>query len=129
MPRTAANTTNPAPASDPALRPGTMAGTGFFVNDTTLVTAGAVLDRCARLALRDGSALDMIAGDGAAGLAVLTLGRGTGTWLPVDPKARPGAGQPVIVVGYPDGDAPFSTRIDGHVTGAAPRCRFPPTPA
>lgn len=96
---------------------GAFAGTGFFVNNTDLVTAADLLERCGGLALRDGTALTALRAGEAPGLAVLSSGRRVSHWLPVDPEALPQRGQPVVVVGYPAGDSQYSSRLDGQVDG------------
>ncbi len=66
----------PVPTPDPGPTPtksvaGPRIGTGFFVNNTDIVTSGVVLDGCATVVLANGDALQLVAKGGPANLALL----------------------------------------------------------
>ncbi|WP_339772632.1 trypsin-like peptidase domain-containing protein [uncultured Pseudosulfitobacter sp.] len=59
------------------------AGVGFYINETTFVTAQNAVDHCgdAGLRLPDGTPVELLAEAADAGLAVLTSARRSGHWL------------------------------------------------
>jgi len=59
------------------------AGVGFYINETTFVTAQDAVDHCgdAGLRLPDGTPVELLAEAADAGLAVLTSARRSGHWL------------------------------------------------
>jgi S1-C subfamily serine protease len=76
-------------------------GSGFFVNDTDVVTAAHVVEDCGELRLEDGSALSVLAADRVLDLAVLASSRRSSHWLPLGPATGPRLGEPVLALGYP----------------------------
>lgn len=94
-------------------------GTGFFVDETTLVTNHHVIEGAhrARLRLAGGSTLevsDVLAEDAAADLAVLGTARVPGVGLDLYDGPRVEPGEPVVVLGSPEGLA--GTLSDGIVS-------------
>lgn len=87
-----------APAAGPPLA----TGTGFFVNNTDIVTAAHVIEGCGSLWLEeDGAALAAIAADPVLDLAVLSSARRSTRWLPLAVQAGPRLGEPVFALGFP----------------------------
>lgn len=76
-------------------------GTGFFVNNTDLVTAAHVIRVCKRLSLSDGSELMVLAADANLDLAVLTATKRSSNWLTLSPAIVPRLGEGVTALGYP----------------------------
>jgi serine protease Do len=89
---------DPRPPSGPR---GTVSGTAFHVNASTLVTAAHVVEDCARITLEDGTPLGLIARDGLLDLAVLASPRPSQVWLRIDRDAAPRLGQTAHALGYP----------------------------
>ncbi|WP_156317828.1 S1 family peptidase [Cypionkella psychrotolerans] len=85
-----------APAGTP-----TGSGTGFYINNTDLVTAAHVVAGCAALKLADGSVLQVLAEDDALDLAALTSTRRSAVWLGVGASVTPKLGETVMALGYP----------------------------
>ena len=77
------------------------AGTGFFVNNTDLVTAAHVVEGCARLTLTDGTELAVIALHPQLDLALLASPRRSRSWIPVHLTGKPRLCQRIVVLGYP----------------------------
>ncbi|MEL6619381.1 MAG: hypothetical protein AAFP16_10930 [Pseudomonadota bacterium] len=106
-------------APDPkpsAAAPGPIAGTGFYVNNTDIVTAAAVVQGCGgRLQLADGARLRSVATDVERGVAILTTGRRSNTWMPVG-RAQINDGQPARVATF-----------DPAATGTGAAARIDPT--
>lgn len=76
-------------------------GTGFYVNDTDIVTAAHVVEGCERLTLADNSAVLVLSTDAGADLAVLRAARRSERWLDLAVGADTTLGAPVLVLGYP----------------------------
>lgn len=76
-------------------------GTGFFVNNTDLVTAAHVIKDCTRLTLADGSALTVTASDVGLDLAVLSTTARSANFLALSPSTVPRMGEQVTALGYP----------------------------
>jgi serine protease Do len=94
--------TQPLPDPRPPAGPrGTVSGTAFHVNASTLVTAAHVVEDCARITLEDGTPLGLIARDGLLDLAVLASPRPSQVWLRIDRDAAPRLGQTAHALGYP----------------------------
>jgi S1-C subfamily serine protease len=87
----------PAPTAEPARG----SGTGFYVNNTDIVTAAHVIDGCRVLSLTDGTTLTVVASDIRLDLAVVTSGRRSDAWLGIDGGTAPRLGESVFAVGYP----------------------------
>jgi S1-C subfamily serine protease len=87
----------PAPRSDTPR--GT--GTGFYVNNTDIVTAAHVVDGCTELRLGTGGALQIIHSDTKLDLAVLAAETRSATWLPLSDGVSPKLGEEVHAIGYP----------------------------
>ncbi len=80
------------------------AGTGFYVNNTDLLTAFALVDQCARIEIGDGAVAEVLHLDGAGAVAVLTApGERSTTWLALSDAALPEPGNRTRVIGYQDG--------------------------
>ena len=76
-------------------------GTGFFINNTDIVTAEHVVNSCARLSLKDGSPLTMIASNDDLDLAVLSSVARSNAWLELSADVNPHLGETVMALGYP----------------------------
>jgi len=70
-----------APPAGGPLAVGPRIGTGFFVNNTDIVTSNAALDRCAQPVLRSGAPLAVVAKGGPANLAVLQSPERRSAWF------------------------------------------------
>ena len=104
-------------------------GTGFFVNNTDVVTAAHVVEGCPRLGLEDGAALAVIAADPVLDLAVLSSARRSDARLPLPEGRDPRLGQPVFALGFPYTSLPEIAGQGLAVTGgnvsALPRATGP----
>lgn len=104
-------------------------GTGFYVNNTDIVTAAHVVDGCREMRLEDGSALVSVAQDMVLDLAVLASSRRSPHWLPLGPAEGPRLGEPVFALGFPYSDLPEMANQGLSVTGgnvsALPRVADP----
>lgn len=76
-------------------------GTGFYINNTDLVTAAHVVAGCRSLTLADGSPLQVLAEDDRLDLAALTGTRRSAVWLGIGDSATPKLGETVMALGYP----------------------------
>lgn len=77
-------------------------GTGFYINNTDLVTAAHVVESCeGTLRLADDSALRVLAKDVALDLAVLTSDHRSAVWLGIGDSVEPKLGETVMALGYP----------------------------
>lgn len=76
-------------------------GTGFYVNNTDIVTARHVIEGCRRVTLADGTPLTVIAADEALDLAVLASPLRSPFWLELSGDIRARLGESVIAIGYP----------------------------
>jgi serine protease Do len=79
----------------------TSTGTGFFINDSHLVTAAHVVAGCRVMELASGAVVDVIASDDDLDLAVLASPEQSGTWLELSADAAARLGEPVTALGYP----------------------------
>ena len=101
----------PAPSNNPQLESAatpapphispTGSGTGFYVNNTDIVTASHVVSGCAALALLDGSALSVIAMDATLDLAVVSSQRRSNDWLVLTDRVEPRLGEGIFAIGFP----------------------------
>jgi S1-C subfamily serine protease len=94
------------PALDPGALPPAGAGpgstgTGFFLAPRTLVTAAHVVAHCERIALADGSPLDLVAADAELDVAILAAQRPAAAWLTLADGAPARLGQRVHAAGFP----------------------------
>ena len=88
----------PAKPNPPAvLGKGSLAGTGFYINNTDLVTAQAVANNCRAMALQDGTPLSPLAAAEARGLVLLTSPRRSEHWIAIGAEKTPGIGQDIAV--------------------------------
>ena len=92
-------------------------GTGFYVNNTDIVTAAYVVEGCRELRLDDGSGLRLLASDRDLDLAVLSAERRSSRWLPIGLAEGPRLGQPVFALGYPFHGSDFMANQGLSVTG------------
>ncbi len=76
-------------------------GTGFYINNTDLVTAAHVVAGCGSLSLADGSPLQVLAKDDRLDLAALTGTRRSAVWLGIGDSVTPKLGETVMALGYP----------------------------
>lgn len=76
-------------------------GTGFFVNETAVVTAGHVVADCGRLTLADGTPLTLIARELTKDIAVARSDRASRHWLALSPERVVRLGEPVMALGHP----------------------------
>lgn len=76
-------------------------GTGFFINNTDIVTAEHVVNGCQRLALKDGSPLRLIASNDDLDLAVLSATERSSVWLELSADVNAHLGETVMALGYP----------------------------
>ncbi len=95
----ASSTVDPA---GPAL-PGELegSGTGFFINNTDVVTAEHVVTGCVRLSLMDGSPLTLISSNADLDLAVVSSARRSDVWLELSSDVVAHLGETVMALGYP----------------------------
>lgn len=105
----------PAPALPASALLGT--GTGFFVNNTDVVTANHVIESCRETRLEDGTPLRLLAADAALDLAVLSADRRSPYWLPLADSAGPRLGEPVFALGFPYSDLEAMANQGLSVTG------------
>ena len=89
------------PVEPEILEPTDGVGTAFFVNNTDLVTARHVVDRCARLTFADGTELQLVAQHPTLDLALLSSPRRSRDWIPVHLTGNANLGQRIVVLGYP----------------------------
>ena len=92
-------------------------GTGFYVNNTDIVTAAHVVEGCGQLRLDDGSSLRLLEADRDLDLAVLSAERRSDRWLPIGSAEGPRLGQPVFALGYPFHGSDFMANQGLSVTG------------
>lgn len=97
-----------APRTLDVLSPATSAaepiafGTGFFVNNTDIVTAHHVVSDCGRITTEDDRELTLIAHDVDPDLAALsTTSQRSRVWLSMSEAAAPRLGQKIFAFGYP----------------------------
>lgn len=76
-------------------------GTGFYINNTDIVTAAHVIDGCTALGLDGGAPLSVILSDSALDLAVLSTARRSASWLPLSGQTEPKLGEDVVAIGFP----------------------------
>jgi serine protease Do len=76
-------------------------GTGFFVNNTDLVTARHVVETCAALSLVDGTPVELVAMDPQRDLALLTARTRSRDWIALHATGLARLGQSVVALGYP----------------------------
>jgi S1-C subfamily serine protease len=76
-------------------------GTGFYLGPRTLVTAAHVVAPCGRIALADGSPLDLVAADPELDVAVLAAPRPAPAWLALADGSAARLGQRVHAAGFP----------------------------
>lgn len=76
-------------------------GTGFFINNTDIVTADHVVNGCVRLALKDGSPLRLIASNDDLDLAVMSSTERSNVWLELSADVNAHLGETVMALGYP----------------------------
>ena len=76
-------------------------GTGFYINNTDLVTAAHVVAGCGALTLADGSPLQVLAEDDRLDLAALTGTQRSAVWLGIGDSVTPKLGETVMALGYP----------------------------
>lgn len=93
---------------------GSYAGTGFYINNTDLVTAAAVLRRCQGLTLGDGTSLSTVENGRGMGAAVLTSERRSRHWLALAAQDLPTMNTPLSALGYP-----FYTKSYRGLTGTS----------
>ncbi|QPH52325.1 trypsin-like peptidase domain-containing protein [Pontivivens ytuae] len=97
------------------------AGTGFYVNNTDILTAFALVDQCPRVEIRDGIAAEVLHLDGAGEVAVITApGERSTTWLALSDAALPDPGDRARVIGYQDGGG-LSASTAERGAGAEPQ--------
>lgn len=95
---------HPEEPSAEATRPGgtlSGSGTGFYINNTDLVTAAHVVAGCGSLSLADGSSVQVLAEDEKLDLAALTGTRRSAVWLGIGDSVTPKLGETVMALGYP----------------------------
>jgi len=87
-------------ASETNLKSGARSGTGFYVNNTDIVTTLTVVQRCGALSLADGTALQPVKRGPIAGLAVLTSPVRSQYWLAIasERNVEPGARVSVALI-------------------------------
>ena len=99
--------TQPEPTEDPTSEAPTPSGalagtgTGFFINNTDIVTAAHVVSGCARLALKNGSPLTLIASNDDLDLAVVSSAERSSVWLELSADVNAHLGETVMALGYP----------------------------
>ena len=76
-------------------------GTGFFINNTDIVTAEHVVNGCVRLTLKDGAPLSLIASNEELDLAVLSSTSRSNVWLELSGEVNARLGETVMALGYP----------------------------
>jgi S1-C subfamily serine protease len=94
----------PPPKVVPPMAPATAlvgTGTGFYVNNTDIVTAAHVVENCRETRLEDGSALRLLGSDPELDLAVLSAEHRSDAWLPIAAAEGPRLGEPVFALGFP----------------------------
>lgn len=94
----------PSPPADrtPANQtPADASGTGFFVNNTDLVTAKHVVEDCRSLSFTDGTPFELVAMHPTLDLALLSSPRRSRNWIAVHRTGVARLGQRVIALGYP----------------------------
>jgi S1-C subfamily serine protease len=94
-----------APAAGPAVETPSATqsstGTGFFVGDRVLVTAGHVVGGCDRVALADGTELRRLGSDAALDVAAFASPAPARAWFGLSRIARARLGQRVHAAGFP----------------------------
>lgn len=98
------------------VRPGALAGTAFYINNTDLVTATAVLNRCQAVALADGTVLTRLTDMTRQDLVVMTSPRRSAAWLPLGAPVVPDANDMLWVQRFEDG----ANRVPGLVERQGP---------
>ncbi len=92
-----------APQPAPSAISGNLAGTGtgFFINNTDIVTAEHVVSGCTRLSLKDGSPLTVIQSNANLDLSVLSSTKRSNVWLELSSDIDAHLGETVMALGYP----------------------------
>ena len=90
-----------APEAPPAAPGPGSSGTGFYLGPRTLVTAAHVVASCARVALADGTGLDLRSADAELDVAVLEAPRPAPAWLTLADGRGARLGQRVHAAGFP----------------------------
>jgi S1-C subfamily serine protease len=89
------------PPSETEAVPAPSAGTGFYVNNNDLVTAGHVVDGCAAVEFTDGTPLALVARHPRLDLALLSAPVRSRAWIAIGEAAEAKLGQRVAALGYP----------------------------
>jgi len=76
-------------------------GTGFYVNNTDLVTAAHVIEGCGSLTLSDGTVLTVVGKSKNLDLAVLSSAKRSETWIALVDGTAAVLGEQVTALGYP----------------------------
>lgn len=84
-----------------------LVGTGFYVNNTDLVTASVVFDACQGVRLADGTRLERFGQNQVQGLALATSPARSQNWLEIDPQAQAEPGQALATMGLEQDDGGF----------------------
>ena len=84
-----------------------LVGTGFYVNNTDLVTASAVFENCKAVRLGDGTKLRKLGMNAVQGLALATSPARSQHWLAVDPQVQAEPGQALATAGIAQRDGGF----------------------
>jgi serine protease Do len=91
----------PAGAAAPGAAEPSGTGTGFYINNTDIVTAAHVIEGCALVQLASGAVASVISSNTELDLAVLSSPLRTPTWLELSGEAAAVLGEPVTALGYP----------------------------
>jgi serine protease Do len=91
-------TTDRTPADQ---TPADTSGTGFFVNNSDLVTAKHVVEDCRSLTFTDGTPIELVAMHPTLDLALLSSPTRSRNWIAVHRTGAARLGQRVIALGYP----------------------------
>ncbi|MHA6263438.1 S1 family peptidase [Arenibacterium sp. CAU 1754] len=93
---------------------GAFAGTAFYINNTDLLTATAVLRMCRGLKLGDGTALTPLENTRAMGAVVVTSPARSRDWLPLAVQSEPQPQSRVFALGYPLYQRGFTALVSSH---------------
>lgn len=125
-PQSSADSTPKAIPKPPATTRIQSGGTGFYVNNTDIVTAAHLVNGCESIRLEDGSKLRIIDTDAVLDLAILAADKRSLVWLSLSAQNSPKLGEGVFAIGFPyRGLYDQGVSVTGGNISALPRINSP----